>query len=51
MTLKNPLGCYELSRFDGPTFEKKYENMMKEVMSVFDPPTYPNNCHHDSNGH
>ena len=29
---ENPLGCYELSRFDGD-----YEEMMKEVMSVFHP--------------
>jgi len=38
--LENPLGCYELSRFDGDTFEEKYKNMIKEVMSVYDPPTY-----------
>ena len=38
--LENPLGCYELSRFDGDTFEEKYENMIKEVMSVYDPPTF-----------
>ena len=38
--LANPLGCYELSRFDGETFEKKYEAMIAEVMSVFDPPTF-----------
>jgi len=30
--LQNPLGCYELSRFDGD-----YEAMMKEVFSVFEP--------------
>jgi 2,4-dienoyl-CoA reductase (NADPH2) len=29
--LANPLGCYELSRFDGD-----YERMMREVMSVFE---------------
>lgn len=37
--LENPLGCYELSRFDGATFEEKYQNMMTSLMSVFDPPT------------
>ena len=30
--IKNPLGCYELSRFDGD-----YDRMMQEVMSVFHP--------------
>lgn len=30
--LKNPLGCYELSRYDGD-----YDAMVKEVMSVFHP--------------
>lgn len=39
--LENPLGCYELSRYDGANFEEKYENMMASVMSVFTPPTYP----------
>jgi 2,4-dienoyl-CoA reductase (NADPH2) len=39
--LENPLGCYELSRFDGDTFEEKYDNMMAQVMRVFDPPTFP----------
>ncbi len=39
--LENPLGCYELSRYDGATFEEKYEAMIAEVMSVFDPPTFP----------
>lgn len=29
---ENPLGCYELSRFDGD-----YDAMIKEVMSVFEP--------------
>jgi len=33
---ENPLACYELSRFDG-TDEEKYEHMMQEVMSVFQP--------------
>lgn len=37
--LENPLGCYELSRYDGDTFEEKYKNMMTSVMSVFHPPT------------
>src|SRR5690606_1270178 len=30
--LENPLGCYELSRFDGD-----YDRMMEQVMSVFYP--------------
>jgi 2,4-dienoyl-CoA reductase (NADPH2) len=30
--LKNPLGCYELARYDGD-----YDAMVKEVMSVFHP--------------
>ncbi|BAY49319.1 NADH:flavin oxidoreductase/NADH oxidase [Scytonema sp. HK-05] len=30
--MENPFGCYELSRFDGD-----YEEMMREVMSVFHP--------------
>ena len=30
--IKNPLGCYELSRFDGD-----YDRMIQEVMSVFHP--------------
>ena len=38
--LENPLGCYELSRFEGETFEEKYENMIEEVMSVYQPPTF-----------
>ncbi len=38
--LENPLGCYELKRFDGATFEEKYEAMIADVMSVFEPPTY-----------
>ena len=28
-----------LSRYDGADFEERYENMMAEVMSVFEPPT------------
>ena len=40
--LENPLGCYELSRFEGATFEQQYAAMMTELMSVFDPPTYAN---------
>jgi 2,4-dienoyl-CoA reductase (NADPH2) len=39
--LENPLGCYELSRFDGGSFEQRYAQMIKEVMSVFEPPTFP----------
>jgi 2,4-dienoyl-CoA reductase (NADPH2) len=30
--IENPLGCYELSRF-----EDDYEEMMRDVMSVFEP--------------
>lgn len=36
--LENPLGCYELSRYDGTTFEEKYQAMLKSVMSVYSPP-------------
>jgi 2,4-dienoyl-CoA reductase (NADPH2) len=36
--LANPLGCYELSRYDGADFEERYDDMMASVMSVFDPP-------------
>jgi len=36
--LENPLGCYELSRYDGATFDERYQNMMASVMSVFEPP-------------
>ena len=39
--LENPLGCYEVSRFPGDTWDEKYDNMMKDVMSVFDPPNFP----------
>jgi 2,4-dienoyl-CoA reductase-like NADH-dependent reductase (Old Yellow Enzyme family) len=39
--LENPLGCYELSRYPGATFEERYAAMMRSVMSVFDPPAYP----------
>jgi len=38
--LENPLGCYELSRFEGDSFEEKYDEMIKEVMSVYYPPTF-----------
>ena len=38
--LENPLGCYEVSRYPGASFEEQYENMIRTVMSVFDPPTY-----------
>ena len=38
--IENPLGCYELSRYEGADFEEKWENMIREVMSVFDPPTF-----------
>jgi 2,4-dienoyl-CoA reductase-like NADH-dependent reductase (Old Yellow Enzyme family) len=30
--IENPLGCYELARYDGD-----YDRMMREVMSVFEP--------------
>lgn len=39
--LANPLGCYDLNRFDGATFEERYEKMLAEVMSVFEPPCFP----------
>lgn len=39
--LENPLGCYELSRYDGDSFEARYAAMMRSVMSVFEPPAYP----------
>jgi 2,4-dienoyl-CoA reductase (NADPH2) len=39
--LENPLGCYELSRYEGSTFEEQYQNMLEKVMSVFEPPTFP----------
>jgi len=32
--LKNPLGCYEESRFDS------YDAMIQEIMSVFEPPPF-----------
>jgi 2,4-dienoyl-CoA reductase (NADPH2) len=38
--LENPLGCYDLSRFDGTNFEDRYGKMIKQVMSVFEPPTF-----------
>jgi 2,4-dienoyl-CoA reductase-like NADH-dependent reductase (Old Yellow Enzyme family) len=38
--LENPLGCYEVSRFEGDTFEEKWENVIKDVMSVYSPPTF-----------
>jgi 2,4-dienoyl-CoA reductase (NADPH2) len=38
--LENPLGCYEVSRFDGDTFEEKWENVIKDVMSVYSSPTF-----------
>jgi 2,4-dienoyl-CoA reductase-like NADH-dependent reductase (Old Yellow Enzyme family) len=39
--LENPLGCYELSRFDGDSFEQRHQRMIAEVMSVYEPPTFP----------
>ncbi|MBP1849373.1 NADH:flavin oxidoreductase [Rhizobium halophytocola] len=38
--LENPLGCYEVSRFPGDSFEERHAAMIAEVMSVFTPPTY-----------
>ena len=38
--LANPLGCYEVSRYDGDTFEEKWDALIKEVMMVFEPPLY-----------
>lgn len=38
--LENPLGCYEVSRFDGDTFEERHARMVAEVMTVFEPPTF-----------
>jgi 2,4-dienoyl-CoA reductase (NADPH2) len=35
--LANPLGCYEVSRYDGDTFEEKWDNLIKSVMSVYQP--------------
>ena len=35
--LANPLGCYEVSRYDGDTFEEKWDNLVKSVMSVYQP--------------
>ena len=33
--IANPLGCYDLRRYDS------YEHMIEDVMSVFDPPPFP----------
>jgi 2,4-dienoyl-CoA reductase (NADPH2) len=38
--LENPLGCYELSRFDGDSFDEKWEAMIRDVMSVYQPPLF-----------
>ncbi|MBB3388127.1 2,4-dienoyl-CoA reductase (NADPH2) [Rhizobium sp. BK275] len=38
--LENPLGCYDFSRFDGDSFEERYDRMIKQVMSVYEPPTF-----------
>jgi len=37
--LENPLGCYEVARYDGADFEEKYRNMIATVMAVYDPPS------------
>jgi 2,4-dienoyl-CoA reductase (NADPH2) len=33
--LENPLGCYEISRYPGASFEERYAEMMRSVMQVF----------------
>jgi 2,4-dienoyl-CoA reductase (NADPH2) len=38
--LENPLGCYDISRFDGASFEDRYDKMIKKVMSVYEPPAF-----------
>jgi 2,4-dienoyl-CoA reductase (NADPH2) len=38
--LENPLGCYDLDRFDGD-----YDRMMREVMSVFHPTPFAQIAH------
>lgn len=38
--LANPLGCYEVSRYDGETFEEKWDALIKSVMSVYEPPLF-----------
>ncbi len=38
--LANPLGCYEVSRYDGDTFEEKWANLIENVMSVYQPPLF-----------
>ena len=38
--LENPLGCYELSRYDGDTFDEKWDAMIADVMSVYQPPLF-----------
>ena len=38
--LANPLGCYEVSRYDGDTFDEKWRNLIESVMSVYDPPLF-----------
>jgi 2,4-dienoyl-CoA reductase (NADPH2) len=38
--ISNPLGCYDLRRYDS------HEQMIAEVMSVFDPPPFPADAAH-----
>jgi 2,4-dienoyl-CoA reductase (NADPH2) len=38
--LANPLGCYEVSRYDGDTFDEKWEALIEDVMSVYQPPLF-----------
>lgn len=39
--IANPLGCYDESRFPGDTFEEQRDNMLRAIMAVYDPPSYP----------
>ncbi|MET0342836.1 MAG: NADH:flavin oxidoreductase [Polyangiales bacterium] len=35
--LENPLGCYDVDRFPGATFDDRYARMLRELMAVFEP--------------
>lgn len=48
--LENPLGCYELARFEGASFDERWDNMIREVMSVYEPPTFPSAPHEGPGG-
>jgi 2,4-dienoyl-CoA reductase-like NADH-dependent reductase (Old Yellow Enzyme family) len=39
--LENPLGCYEVSRYPGASYEERYEKMIESVMSVFSSASQP----------